>query len=942
MDRPVSFSLRAAIADVRPDFPAGGLGADAWSRLERLAEASPIFAQVILNRPELCFWLEEERNLRTTYRFRALLDEWREFGGGKDSGSAADDARIGLLRRWRRLMSLRIAYRSVNGFADEPTTVGELSRLAEFCIAECHQTALRRLNERFGKPWDERGDIPARFCGLALGKLGGAELNFSSDIDLIFCYEGEGSCRQGGAPMSASNIEFFTKLAESLTGLLGTTTADGFLFRVDVRLRPEGAWGPLVHSLSAMENYYATIGQTWERLALLKARPVVGDLELGAELLEDLHSFRYPRHPPPSLLAEVAAMKRRTEREIVGSEALDRDLKRGTGGIREIEFIAQSLQLLNAGHFPFLQTNSTATALEQLARYELIDLGDAQFLTEAYWHLRRVEHRLQMRDEQQTHELPVDPGELESLASSLGFESSPAFLDDLGARRKRVHSLYDGLFPDGIVDAEFEAWWDFFTTDGIPAIAAERIIQWFGREPGAPEVLRVFGIGDHRMQVTPELVADFQNLAKRFDALMPELAQPLVALTRLARCAERYGTRRRFLNQCASNPQLLRVLALLCDRSAYGAELLSAHPEILEEVLRPEMLRRRKDSRDLAEELAEGMPAGQPAPAQWLWLYVRAEELRYTIGELLGFSTRVEVESALTQLADAVLARLCGETGLLVVALGKYGGRELTPGSDLDLLVVVPEGAEVTAAAEFETIRAILQPGGPLGPTFAVDLRLRPHGDSGPLVTTLPSLRAYHQHSAQVWERQALLRARKVCGPAGLAAEFQSWVERRLYAEGLSGADRLAIRAMRARIEKERDVAAPPERAFKTGAGGLVDIEFFAQTLQLEQGGSRPGLRQTGTRDAIRAFETEGLLAPADVRALLDNFEFLKGIEFVIRRDAHQGVSVLGKTAADRAPVAFWLGFKDESVFWNEHVRRLHETRGIVNRASRLEYTPFA
>jgi glutamate-ammonia-ligase adenylyltransferase len=933
LDSPAPSPLRAAIAAARPDFPAERVGPAAWSRLERLAEASPIYVQVILNRPELCLWLEEERNLGTTYRFSALRDEWRAFGGDREAGPAGDESQVGLLRRWRRLMSLRIAYRSVNGFADEQTTVGELSRLAEFCLGECHRVALRRLKERFGTPWDEFANRPARFCALALGKLGGGELNFSSDIDLIFCHEGDGACRRDGASMSASNIEFFTKLAENMTGLLGTATADGFLFRVDVRLRPEGAWGPLVPSLSAIENYYATAGQTWERLALLKARPVAGDLELGAELLEDLHSFRYPRNPPPSLLAEVAAMKRRTEREIVGSEALDRDLKRGPGGIREIEFIAQSLQLLNAGHYPFLQTHSTTMALEQLARYELLDFRDALFLTEAYWHLRRVEHRLQMRDERQTHELPADPHELESLASTLGFESAQAFLNDLQTRRRRVQALFEGLFSDRIVDAEFEAWWEFFTTDTVPAIPAERIGRWFGPLPDAAVALRVFGSGDHRMQVTPGLVTDFLNLANGFDALIPELARPLVALTRLARCAERYGTRRQFLNQCAANPQLLRVLALLCDRSAYGVELLIAHPEIIEEVLRPEILRRRKEPRDLAAELAEGAPASGPALANWLWLYVRAEELRYTIGELLGFMTRVEVELALTRLADAVLERLCARKGLLVVALGKYGGCELAPGSDLDLIIVGPEGAEAATAAEVEGARRILQPGGPLGPTFAVDLRLRPHGDAGPVATTVSALRAYHANGAQSWERQVLLRARIVCGPADLAAEFQGWVGLRLYGEGLSDADRRAIWAMRARIEKERDVVAPPERAFKTGAGGLVDLEFFAQTLQLQHGASRPALRQTGTRQVIRALGAEGLAAPAEVQMLLDNFEFLKGLEFVIRRDAHQGVSVLGATPADRAPVAFWLGFKDESAFWQEHVRRMRETRSILHRA---------
>lgn len=601
--------FRKSFLAEHPDFPAGTLGAEAWGRMERLALASPLYAQELGRDPALCGWIEEDRNLRTAYRHHALAEEAKAFAGTPGSDWAGEDVYLGRLRRWRRRMSLRIAHRSVNGFADEPATVAEMSQLAEFCIKECHRIALRRWTERLGRPWDEHQRRPARFCALALGKLGGGELNFSSDIDLIYVYEGEGYCRREGAATATVNAEFFTKLAETLNRMLTESTPDGFLFRVDVRLRPDGAWGPLVHSLGSIENYYAVAGQTWERLAFLKARPVAGNVALGAELIEDLHTFRYPRRPPLSLLAEVAAMKSRTEREIIRG-ALDRDVKRGPGGIREIEFIAQSMQLLHAGRNPFLQTGSTAAALERLARYELIDRKDACFLTEAYWHLRRVEHRLQMRDERQTHELPRDEAELQAVSASLGFESPGAFLADLDSRRRGVHALYAGLFADRSVDRDFEEWWEFFTTDKVPEPVALRLGRWFGDDPAAAESLRVFACGDHRRQITPELVTRFQHLAGHLDTLIPGLARPLETLARLARCAERYGTRQQFLNNCAGNPQLLRVLGLLCDRSAYAVELLSAHPEILEEVLRPEMLRRRKQAPDLA-----GSSRRAPTPA---------------------------------------------------------------------------------------------------------------------------------------------------------------------------------------------------------------------------------------------------------------------------------------------------------------------------------------
>lgn len=877
-----------------------------------------------MRHPDLCRWLEQEQNLRTTYRYKALVDEWRAFSSSVGQGEEPAE----LLRRWRRLMSLRIAYRSVNGLADEPTTVAELTRLAEFCIRSCLDVALRRWRDRLGEPWDEAAGRPARFGVLALGKLGGGELNFSSDVDLVYAYDGEGFCLKDGAPAPTSNAEWFTKVAETTTRMLSESTADGFLFRVDARLRPEGAWGPLVHSLSALENHYAASGQTWERLALLKARPVAGDLALGGELLEDLHAFRYPRRPPPSLLAEVAAMKRRTEREVVGESALKRDVKLGPGGIREIEFIAQSLQLLHAGAYPFLQTHSTVAALEGLARYRLLDAEEARSLCEAYWFLRRVEHRVQMRDERQTHELPEDPAELEAVALSLGFPGSPEFLAELERLRDRVHALFAALFKGAGEDAEFEQWWDFLTSERVPGPIGARLARWFGAAPGAAEALRLFACGDRRQQVAPELVRHFQALAAAFDRLTPELARPLETLARLARCAERYGTRQQFLNSCASNPSLLRVLALLCDRSGYAAELLCAHPEIVEEVLRPEILRRRKSRREIGAELAGG-PAGDP---EWLWLYLRAEQMRYVIGELLGFLSLEQVEAALTRLADAAIERLVVGCPALVVALGKYGGAELAFGSDLDLLVVSAEADGQGAEAALDRLRGMLGRGGPLGPAFALDLRLRPHGNDGPATTTLGALDAYHQPGGggQGWERQVLLRARVVAGPPALAEAFGAWVLRNVYGRPPDRAEQEALWSMRARIERERDAGVPTGRAVKTGAGGLLDVEFLAQALQWRQGAADASLRTPGTRSALRALGRTGHLPETAAETLAADYDCLKRIEFALRRDANRGVSVLPPDAADRTALARWLGWDGEDAFRADTARRMAEIRALT------------
>jgi len=911
----------------------GPLSSESSGRIERLAAASPVYAQELLRNPSAARWLEEPRNLWEPFRFQAFLDTWIEYAPG--AGGMDDGAHLGALRRWRRLMSMRIAHRNVNDIADERTTVEELTILAEFCLGECLLLATRRWQERLGVPMEGKRGKKARFCVLALGKLGGRELNFSSDIDLLYLYEGEGACVREGAETSVSNGEFYTKVAETITRALNERTEDGFLFRADVRLRPEGAIGPLVRSATELEYYYSTAGQTWERLAMIKARPVAGSLELGAELLESLHGFRYPRHPPPSLLEEIAAMKARSDAEIVGAGALDRDVKLGTGGIREIEFVAQSLQLLNAGRYPFLQTNSTEQALGLLSRYGLMDGSDAARLVETYWFLRKIEHRLQIREEDQTHLLPEDPAELAGIAASLGFGAAADFRATLASRCDHAHSIYADLFADRGIDVEFEAWWTFFTTESVPAPVAARIGRWFGADPKAADELRMFACGGRHVLITRELVVRFQHVAGAFDGFLHELARPLGTLARLARFAERYGTRRQFLGFCAENPSLFRVFSILCDRSEAIVELLCAHPEIIEEVLRPENLLKRRSARDLDDEISSA--AGSPGFHDWLWLFVRAEQVRHAMRGILGSLSPEEIEAAMTGLADAALRQLTRGSGALVVALGKYGGGEIAFGSDLDLLFIAEDGREADAADVVAAVRAALGRSGPLGSAFALDLRLRPHGQSGPEATSVAALEAYHMPggSGQMWERQSLIRARVVAGPAALSGSFRAWRDRLLYGAPASGPQIGEIRAMRTRIEKELG-AGPPGAAFKAGPGGLADIEFLVQTLQLCRGWSNPELRATGTRAALRALAAAGLIHGGDSAPLGQNYEFLRRIETALRLDANRSVSVLPPDADDREALARWLGFASEGHFMAEHLRRLEETRRIYDKTPSL------
>src|SRR5712664_1920629 len=408
------------LADVVEQFPLGE------AALLHLLAVSSICAVRLTHDPDSLLWLCQPQICGAPRGYAEMLGYLQ-----RSAGNSIADQGFSALRFWKGREMTRIAVRELANVASLEETTGELSQVAEICIRNVFEHWNTELRQQFGSP-------AADFAILALGKLGGGELNHSSDVDLIFLYSEEGELSP-----RLSYHQWFNRLAKKILETFSTRDPEGALFRIDLRLRPEGSAGPLARSLESMENYYAGFGETWERIALIKARGIAGDRELAYEFLRQHQPFIYPRSPTPDLLDEIAKIKRRIERDVVRSDALERDVKLGRGGIREIEFVTQTLQFIHGGRHIFLQETSTLDALGGLSRLELIPRKEVVDLDRAYRFLRQVEHRLQIEAEQQTHTVPREPVALTRLARSLGFDSANEFTAALNKTMQNVRTIFD-------------------------------------------------------------------------------------------------------------------------------------------------------------------------------------------------------------------------------------------------------------------------------------------------------------------------------------------------------------------------------------------------------------------------------------------------------------------------------------------------------------------
>jgi glutamate-ammonia-ligase adenylyltransferase len=854
------------------------------------------------------------------------------------------------LRGFRQREHLRIAARDLARLASLSQSTRELAEVADLCLAGVLRIVRAQVASRFGEPWEEDGTggwRPTPFCVIGLGKLGGLELNYSSDVDLLFVYGAEGRVfrdpPRSGQPVPGgglSNHAFFQRLAEAFVTEVQRTAPEGQLYRVDLRLRPEGETGPLARSIESYENYYAQWGQTWERLMLLKARTVAGDRQLGAEFIELIQPFRYPRSLSHRLLEEIAATKHRLETEVVQGDA-ERDVKRGRGGIREIEFVVQSLQLLNGGRQPFLQGPATLPALDKLAEYDLLERSEARQLAEAYRFWRDAEHRLQIEHYRQTHTLPVSPEGRERIARLMDHRDVASFETRRLSHARAVRAVYDkflgsqrganaeaGAALPGDFTQQADAWQAWLTLHGFrQPLQSAKLLQTFVHGPG----------WSHVSSRTEELA---RTLLSHFFALCPRspLARPSVSRVRgvlsdpdrvlvcLDRFATAYGSRAPLYETWTSQPLFFELVSWLFDRSDFLAQAAIRTPDLAEELVLSGRLRRVKS---VAETLAD-LRHGRADSDQALWLrrYQQAEQLRLGLRSILEYTDTAESGAELNTLADACLQyalevlqqrHRLATPPFAVFGLGKLGGSEPSFGSDLDLLFVasdsVPDLSRLQPlAAEFLQLLSAMTD---LGQAFETDTRLRPDGEKGLLVNTTTAHLEYYRRRAQLWELQALSRLRFIAGEASVGARF-STAARRLtdFSAGNPGVAawsrgwRGEIQRMLQRIVQERTPAGRDAEAFKTGTGGLIAAEFLAQTWCLAQGWTEPN-----TRAALVRGIADGQVSAARGKALLAGYDELRRVEAILRRWSGQPEELLPDDPAAFERVAVRCGYPGSAEF---------------------------
>lgn len=881
--------------------------------LARLRAASPEHARA-LDAPrvaEACaaVAIVSDFALETLLRQPALLTQLAEDDGASPLPLPALtlDAQAEwptLLRRYRHAECVRLIWRDTHGLDTLDETLAATTRLAETCLRLALDALEPGFAQRFGTVRDAN-DAPVRLVVFALGKLGGGELNFSSDIDLVYAYaqEGESAPEAGRSGRTLAAEDYFARLGQQLAKLLDETTAEGFCHRVDLRLRPFGSAGRLALSFNALEQYFQREGRDWERYAWQKARPVAGDIEAGERFLQTLRPFVYRRYLDYGALDGLREMKATIAAEVARKDMAD-DIKRGPGGIREIEFLAQALQLIRGGREPALRERRLQPALRALRDARHLSEDAAARMIEAYRFLRTLENRLQMLRDAQTQRLPDDALDRVRIAQGLGFRDWDALDEALRAHRADVTQEFDALLavrrreaPSGGLAAYWRA-----LRDEDPAAQAR---------PDAEGAGALLAGGFDRPEESHRALRDFARAPgvrdasdatrMRLDRLMPALlagiaasAAPSLALRRALAMFQTMLRRASYLALLDEQPAALTRLIDVLTRSALLGERLAAHPLLLDELLDARAVGPLPQRAEF-EAAIRAAAHDDDSEAALFALNEARQALAFRVG-LATLDRRQPAEDSARQLAwlaDAIvravyalaLRELHAQHGTVpglrfaVLGYGSLGGEELGFGSDLDLVFLydapadaVSDGARPLDAPRWsarlaQKIVALLGTPTGAGYLYDIDVRLRPDGAKGLLVSTLASFEDYQRHRAWTWEHQALVRARAIAGDDALCGEFE-----RVRAGTLSqsrDADTLRndVAAMRARMRAELDRSTDTLFDLKQGEGGLVDLEFLLQYLVLRDAHAQPALLMPrDTPGLIEAVAASGALS-AEVAA---------------------------------------------------------------------------
>ncbi|MEK6750484.1 MAG: bifunctional [glutamate--ammonia ligase]-adenylyl-L-tyrosine phosphorylase/[glutamate--ammonia-ligase] adenylyltransferase [Pseudomonadota bacterium] len=829
---------------------------------------------------------------------------------------ANEETLMSALRRWRRREMLRIAWRDLNGSASLDETLRDLSALADAAVAGALQKLYAWRCAIEGVPHNAQG-VAQHLVVLGMGKLGAHELNFSSDIDLIFAFPEEGETR--GVARSRSNGEFFVKLCQQLVRVLDQNTAEGFVFRVDTRLRPFGDVGQLALSFDALEHYYQTHGREWERYALIKARCIAGDQAQGAVLLKNLQPFVFRRYLDYGAFESLREMKVMIARE-VARKGMENNVKLGPGGIREIEFIGQAFQLIRGGREPALRVSAIQPVLRQIGAQGLLPDYVVTQLLAAYEFLRRTENRIQAYEDRQTHMLPDAEQARVRLAWAMGYAQWDTFVTALRAHMHRVHDSFEQVFaaPQAETAAqegtqEFASLWQGALTSEVE-IAQLRARGWQNAEDAEQ---RIRSLRDSKLVQSLS-----QRGRDRLDKLMPmvlaaaaQSALPDLACARALTLIETVAKRTAYLALLVEHPMALSQLMKLCAASPWIARLLTRHPLLLDELLDPRALYNPLNEAQLAADLRARLAgiAAEDVEMQMdlLRQFKQGNVLRVAASDVAGATPLMVVSDHLTALADVclqvvyelawrdlsarhgapscVVAGQAYTPGFAIVGYGKLGGFELGYGSDLDVVFLHDSSGEqqqtggpavidnaVFYARLAQRLVHYLSAHTAGGILYEVDTRLRPSGASGLLVSSVEAYAHYQRHAAWTWEHQALIRARAVGGDTRLTPTFNALRGEIIGRTRDPATLRTEVRDMRERMRKEMDKN-PARFDLKHGRGGVVDIEFMVQYWVLREAQRAPQVAHyTDNIRQIEAVAAAGVLDADTATRLADIYRLYR------------------------------------------------------------------
>ena len=854
---------------------------------------SEYLSEIVITHPEYLPYIFRHSRLnreKPLERYREQLTEWLKEHEGLENRRLA-------LTRYKKRELLRIGIRDLMEMDGTRALCRELSNLAQAIIEKALADQVAALRERHGRPVAEGSDGETGFCIYAMGKFGAGELNFSSDVDLIFLYDEEGWTE--GTPESGSsrrvrrisNHEFFTKLSSELCKYLTERNAEGFLYRVDARLRPEGSQGPLARSRSAFAAYLNTQAELWEKIAYHKARCVAGDRVLASRLDSIIEQFVYFGNLREELFPEMARLMRRIDHEVLSEDSRLLDIKRGVGGIREIEFIVSGLQLLAAEKNSALRLRSTLEALRELENEGILLPQDARPLAEAYHFYRRIEHTLQMMQESQTHRLPAEPKERAALALRCGYSDPAQFEHTLESSRRFVRSQYEEVFGGGTRPGDL-ALLDWVLMEGDPPADVLGELRPAGlADLEGFRALQKLAVGTREFAPSPRSRLGFQQLLPLLLEELPHVALPRMAVRQfelLLHAARGYSW---IYTLCLSHPPILKLILRTLGFGTMLGRQLVAHPEWLDEMLHGDGLDKERLDRAAAEiaKLAEELPPGK-ALAQ-LRRRKQMESFLLSVQEVVGIVPSPEAADRMSRLAESVLAaaaRLAerevltetGESALpvrwTIIGMGGLGDRQVHLGGDLDVAFILEKdmpwhGLSAAEWADRIGRRTIQYMSGisPEGQLWKVDARLRPDGAGGPLFPTRERVLEYYRNEAGTWEWQALTKARPAAGDKSLGTDVLGDLYKAYSEKGVPEDLPQEILSMRLRMQENARVPRHAEYEYKLGKGGLVDVEFLVQYLQLRGASEAESLFPLTTDQAIREFEYRGVLSA-------ETAEFLK------------------------------------------------------------------